>query len=113
MERCRSITAKSGFSEWRNQRGWKFEGSYSFLAKGKPVVGVQYRKVRFKHLGGDMSLGGNEWVMFTGDGRRTTDRMGKYPIAVDLRDMMAIENSELGSGLNVLVEREEFVFFDI
>jgi hypothetical protein len=93
---------------------------YSFIAPGEHIIGVQYRKLKFKRFRcadlKNAKLEGNSWVMFRGQ-RGLKEPVGNIGdiLVADLEESLTLDDLELEEEelLNhASVEDEEFVFLD-
>lgn len=91
-----------------------------FIAPGERVIGIQYRKLRFKWFASDRvqssTLDGDHWIMFLGgDSRMGGVRGDNYDgaIGADLEETMVPDDLELeGPGDSATIDGDEFVFID-
>ena len=94
---------------------------YSFVAPGERIIGVQYRKLKFKRFSAvnleKAKLKPNSWVMFLGDRSRKELRSGTADVLeANLEECLTLDDLELDTQedeeLNPVLEYEEFVFLD-
>lgn len=94
---------------------------YSFVAPGERIIGVQYRKLKFKRFSAvdleKVVLKRNSWVMFLGDRihKGITATTGDV-LEANVEESLTVDDLELEEydlGLEDLeVEDEEFVFVE-
>jgi hypothetical protein len=101
--------------------GTEVHSLYSFVAPGERIIGVQYRKLKFKRFSAvDVEKGelkSNSWVMFLGEKSRKGLSAGTgHVLEANLEESLTVDDLELedqeGEKLTSVVEEEEFVFLD-
>jgi len=95
--------------------GHKNTSSSSFIAPGERIIGVQYRKIKFRLFSSRsvqsafLENNPNRWKMFMGGDRASSDDS----LEADLEDSMDVDDLELDQELDSIVHEDAgFVFLD-